>query len=506
MSGENAASRTTAARMPPRWKWWRLLLLAVLVGGLGPPAFGGRRFREQVASLEVVFYRGDGSLASGALALPDKAERRAYRHLRKASRAEALDLVDELYGRRLRPLAVRDSDGDGIADFRLSDYYGKFLEGDVDVDGDGVRNVLDAAPFDERIGGRDTDGDGVPEAGTFEDRNGNGLPDHLDWGLPEAAESPERAAMARIQLGLFRDFGIVLVERDARFDLPLAQAVDDAVRVVFGQALRAQGRLSTLRTVAVERNALLSERRASKVEDLTGAQVFSQSQTLTVYDEGRISPHPLLLLGLLVHEMAHAWQVALDYDAGNPAVENRRVSFPAPRFAALVEPFGWERVGWEDDSIAGQLPVQPLFAYVGVSQPLFTWRGRSPEEWAAWLEERWIASGESADYLSDPAMARLGLVSDYSLTSAYEWHSENLLAYVFLVLEEEAKAAGWLADEVASRRLAEAVSESWPGFDYHNIAADVLESFRRSFPMTPAARRLLAERYLLPVLRDDTGE
>ena len=43
--------------------------------------------------------------------------------------------------------AVRDSDGDGVHDFRVSDYYGRFLEGDTDVDGDGIDNVLDATPF-----------------------------------------------------------------------------------------------------------------------------------------------------------------------------------------------------------------------------------------------------------------------------------------------------------------------------------------------------------------------
>ena len=110
-------------------------------------------------------------------------------------------------------------DGDGVPDFRVSDYYGKLLEGDVDLDGDGVRNVLDSDPFERALGRVDA--------------NSNGMPDSVDWSV-----LGRTAELAALQLGLYRDLGIALVERDARFDLVLAQAVDDAVRRVFRHVLR----------------------------------------------------------------------------------------------------------------------------------------------------------------------------------------------------------------------------------------------------------------------------
>ena len=310
-------------------------------------------YAQQVASLRYVYFRSHGPGDRNALKveLPRGAELARFREMREGVESEALDLLDELYGVRddLKALAVRDRDGDGIPDYRVSDYFGKLAEGDVDVDGDGVRNVYDAHPYDAARGSPDADSDGIP--------------DHLDW--RNLGRDPE---LARIQLGLFRDHEIILVERNAEFDLPLARAVDDTVRRVFRAPFERSAVLPTLRTVAVEKTALLNALLAEVAEDDTSAQVFSQTQSLTVYDPGRAVEDDLGLLGLLVHEMGHSFHMALDWDAARPDLENGRTDFPVPRFTEAVARFGWTTDGYYDGQFTG---LRPAFYHRNIGPEAF---------------------------------------------------------------------------------------------------------------------------------------
>jgi len=461
---------------------------------------------QQFASLRYVYYRSHGPEDREALkiVLPRGAELERFREMREGVESEALDLLDELYGTRddLEALAVRDRDGDGIPDYRVSDYFGKLAEGDVDVDGDGVRNVYDAHPHDAARGGHDEDGDGVPDS-ELADRNGNDLPDHVDWGA--LGRDP---ALARIQLGLFRDHGIILVERNAEFDLPLARAVDDTVRRVFRAPFEASAVLPTLRTVAVEKTALLSALLAEVAEDETSAQVFSQTQSLTVYDPGRAVEDDLGLLGLLVHEMGHSYHMALDWDAARPDLENGRTDFPTPKFLETVARFGWTTDEYYDGQFAGLKPM-PRFLYTGISEPVFLLDGKTPEEWEGWLNAIYEELGEPEDYLEHPSFAREGVVGDYSLSTPYEWYGDNLLAYVVCVLEAAA-LEGLPADAATEvrERITASLRAVWPAFHHRNIGPEAFAYFEATFPIREDDRRFLAERYIRPIVdsRDDGPE
>ena len=286
--------------------------------------------RDQVDSLRGVHYAG-----APIAVLPDDEETARFRKLRASTESEALDYLDKLHGDRdrLKALALRDSDGDGVPDFRVSDYYGKFMEGDLDLDGDGVRNVLDSDPFDRARGRIDADT--------------NGMPDSIDWSM-----SGREAELAEIQLGLYHDHRIALVDRDARFDLVLAEAVDDTVRRVFRHVFENEKVLPTLRTIATEKTALLNAALAAVEEDETAAEVFPRTQSLIIYDVGRRVEARLLLLGLLVHEMGHSFHMSLDFDAEDLVAENGRTRFPAPRFVELVRAFQWEQTGFTTASSA----------------------------------------------------------------------------------------------------------------------------------------------------------
>jgi hypothetical protein len=450
---------------------------------------------QQARSVNMVFHAGQSGVN-----LPDEIETELYLRLREHTESEALDYLDELYGRRddLKALALRDSDSNGIPDFRASDYYGKFMEGDIDVDGDGVRNLFDADPLDSLRGGDDANGDGIPDTG-FADVNANGLPDHIDWSLEEDSER------ATIQLGLFRDHKILLVDRNARFDTALARAADDTIRRVFRAYFDEHRTLPTLRTIAVERTALLSAVLAAIEEDDTSAQVFSQTQSLIVYDPGRNTDVALGLLGLFVHEMGHSYHMSLDFDANDVLGENGRTDFPAPNFVALVKTFGWTSSEYYDGELGAGLELVPRFVYMGTSEPEFLFREETPEAWEAWIEDVYEELNQSPDYLSQEEVVSFGIVSDYALNSPYEWYGDNFIAYVVSVLEEEALTR-FGSDEdalVAARLLVDAALRSvWPGFYHRNLAPDVRAYFEATFPITASDRRLLAHRYIDPILDD----
>jgi hypothetical protein len=375
------------------------------------------------------------------------------------------------------------------------------MEGDLDADGDGIRNVYDSNPYDRSVGGQDADGDGVPDRdGTYVDTNANGLPDHLDWAIHK-----DDREMADIQQRLFKQHKIILVERNASFDLKLAQAVDDALSKVLRRYFEQSQVLPTLRTIAVEKTALLGKLLAAVVEDDTSAQVFSQSESLTVYDVGRDVPHEIGLLGLLVHELGHNYHMSLDYERDDQLLENGRTDFPAPNFVELIEAFGWVRQGDYDGEFTDTLPVLPRFAYAGISEPLFQFRERTPAQWDQWLWQTYDELGQTADYLEQPPFSGRDIVSDYSLTTPYEWYGDNLLAYLVVELEQEIvpylKRAG-RQDEAdsAKQRITEAIREIWPGFYHRNIAPEVVAYFERVFPISPEDRRFLAQRYLFPLI------
>ena len=495
--------QTVSAENVPLWK--RLLerrLEAMRAGEVSAPLLN----RRQIASLQYVHYGSPTGWfglrkAEGprAVSLPDEEETKRFETLAQRTDSEVLEYLDEFYGSRndLKALAARDSDGDNVPDYTVSDYFGKFMEGDIDVDGDGIRNTLDTFPYDPTQGGEDTDGDGIPDAaGSFTDANRNGIPDPVDFALDDVPEE-----LAAIQRRLFSDNKIILLTRDAEIDLILARAIDDSVRRVFRTFFEHTSIMPTLRTIAVEKTALLGPLTKAFAEDHTSAQTFSQTQTLIIYDEGRAVKDAIGLLGLVVHEMGHSYHMALDFDASDLSAENARTDFPAPNFSALIKPFGWVQTGYYDGQFEGDLTVMPRFSYVGKNEPLYKFGGRTPEEWDEWVRQRYEALGEDPEYLKDPTFANLHIVSDYSLSSPYEWYSDNLIAYVISVLEKHALESLTTRDQQrALTRIEDALQAIWPGFYHRNIAPEIMQYFRQTFPITPADREGLVQRYIEPII------
>lgn len=430
-------------------------------------------------SLRWVFYRGNDMPPP-----PTPTEqRRLERDLATAPPVEVQELRG-LYGNdgELLAYATRDTDNDGVLDFRISEYRGKFFEGDIDLDGDGIRNVYDSAPYDSSIGGVDQNHDGIPDKpGSFADRDGDGIPDHLDWSRRKPEPLPEQQAK------LFRDFGVILVERSSRFTPELVQAVDDTLRFVFRE------RLATLRTIAVEEKLLIDP-------DLgDNGFMLAQTQTLTLCTKSIEGAEPIVLLGLVIHEVAHAWQLAQDFDEHNLAAENVKMHFPPGHFTRSLERYGWKvDRATLDEGYHHRLYWPHFYA----TSPRYLYRGSSPHEWAVWFEDVQAESGP--EFLRNSPAVTWGMVGPYSLTSPWEWHADHLMAALYNrvdrgISEHDNRTyrniAGLLRDA-----MLDAVQSQWSRYDYRNaVGTSVDRELGRRFAVTEEEIEILVDRYVIPL-------
>ena len=151
------------------------------------------------------------------------------------------------------------------------------------------------------------------------------------------------------------------------------------------------------------------------------------------------------------------------------------------------------------------MPVVPRFAYTGISEPLFLFNGLTPEQWDEWLWQTYEELGQPADYLEQPDFSERAIVSDYSLTTPYEWYGDSLLAYLVVVLEQETLAHLERENrqsevESTKQKITEAIREIWPGFYHRNLAHPVINYFEQVFPISTEDRKFLAERYMYPLV------
>lgn len=429
---------------------------------------------EQEVSLDFVLYGGNPRPPA-----PSATEReRARGRIAAAPRWEA-ELLRSLYpdDGALQTLAVRDTDGDGVPDFRISDYFGRFLEGDTDLDGDGADNLLDADPFDPARGAPATPG----------------IPSQLSW---EASGKPAR--MVRIQQELFERHGILLVERSADFTLELAQAVSDVVTRVFASTFASSSRLPTLRAVATAESSLLLADDEAGAGDF--AQVFAATQTMEIYRRG-IDAEPAIQLGFLAHEIGHTLQYAMDFDATERNEIVRRNYVAAPNFHALVGSFGWTRVPLAVDPESAYSLFRPQYI---AEQPYdYRYRDESPAAWEAWLAEIYDEAGDA--YLGDERVTRLHLLGDYSLSSPWEWYSDHLIAYLYLSMLHSLAdtCAAESLERIAAALQDDIVAVEWPYFRFLNARGAPFQDYlREAHPIDPADARYLAETYLPPSLLD----
>ncbi len=373
-------------------------------------------------------------------------------------------------------LAIRDLDGDGIPDYRISDYYGRFIEGDTDVDGDGVSNVLDRQPYSASIA----------------DPEGAVLPPHVAW---RSLGKPEE--MVLMQEELFRDYGILLVERSAQFTPQLTRSVFDTVTRVYSSIFRGNRKLPTLRVIATEISSLLYADAEEGAGDF--AQVFAATRTMEIYSLGIESP-PIIQLGFLAHEIAHMVQFAMDYDDERQDAIVRENRFDPDRFHALVADYGWTVVPYDVDPTNIYRLFRPQ--YVSIEPWSYLYFDETPEEWQAWLTAISEEVGAPA-YLSDSRVTAYNIPGDYSITSPWEWYSDHVIAYVYLSmlrsLADDCDPAS--VEDLANELQEQVVAEWWPAFRFENArGAPIQQHLAAEFPLQTDDLAYLAATYLLAEL------
>jgi hypothetical protein len=404
---------------------------------------------------------------------PNEAEREHARTRLETAAQWERALLTQLYPEDadLWALAMRDSDGDGVKDFRISDYYGRFLEGDIDLDGDGTSNVMDTSPYT------------ADSAGT----GSRSVPEHLSW---RAQGKPE--AMIDVQERLFRHHRIVLIERSAEFTADLAATILDAVTRVHRNKIGEAG-LPTLRVIATEESSLLYEDAEEGAEDY--AQVLPASQTMEIYRRGIDAP-PLVQLGFLSHEISHAVQYALDYDERRQREIMVDNEVKAPNFHSLVADYGWTRRAVKPDPTTRFELFRPQ--YISSDAYEYLYRGERIDAWEKWLAAIYEEVGET-DYLMDSRITELHILGDYSLLTPWEWFSDHVIAYVYLEMFEALRSR---CSEGALKALeatvqTEILAPEWPYFRFANARGAAFQRYLHDMlPIAPEDAAVLAERYL----------
>lgn len=449
---------------PPALLILALLSLVLLAGCATPVNEPGALQRE---SLRHIYYR-NGPLPPAPGDIEQSAAAAAVQNANPWERTLLTDLYPDDV--ELQAYAIRDTDSDGVHDFRVSDYYGRFLEGDTDVDGDGIDNVFDARPFVADVDAREE------------------LAAPATWTV-----ETKPAAMAAIQRELLANHRVLLVERGANFTPELARAVEDVLTRVYRSIFADKGSLSSLRVIATEESSLLYADAEEGAGDF--AQVFAATSTMEIYRAG-IDALPLIQLGFLVHEIGHNIQFEMDFEARRRDEIMRRNVFVAEHFHALVAQYGWTTYETEADPESEFTLFRPQ--YVSPEAYGYLYYDETPEEWAAWLEGIYADVGED-DYLADARVAGRHILGDYSLTGPWEWYSDHLIAYVYLAMidavRDDCEAGEWIALRQALQQ--DVVRPAWPYFRYENArGAPIQQHFAETFPLDPEDVDYLADRYL----------
>ncbi len=368
--------------------------------------------QQQINSLRSVFYVGNPMpkpMSSDELLLLEKL---------KNINPDTIDRLNEVYfgNQYLMALAIRDTDSDGVPDYRISDeeygvkFLGKFYAGDPDVDGDGIDNVFDLAPYTVNKDIEDSNLNGMPDVdGT------DILPAHLVF--DHSRYSPE---VIDIQKKIFEAAGVALVERSQVFSEKLIYVTQDLLLNAYQSWFEGSKTLPSLKVISTEQFALLN----SKIDDQTEGVFSIHDQTLTVFAEGQ-NHSPFVLFGLLAHELAHAYHYSMDFYG--KSLEASSLSLPRTRFEKLIQGFGWKLKG---DAELFTKKVYRDHWQDGVDQySESTYLLKSSQDWNKLLIE---AEYETVLF---SALSKNFVLGAYAMSHPHEYYADGMMAYVLLQLE-----------------------------------------------------------------------
>jgi hypothetical protein len=353
----------------------------------------------------------------------------------QALNSDAANFLERVFpgNKKLQALAIRDRDGDGITDFRISE-CGLFRENDPDVDCDGIANVLDDQPYGSVANPHPSSCALEPDWRKISnDHNQNGLPDQIEW--HSDASNADESRAAKVQADLYRDFGIVLVNRAAQMPADLALQIDRVIREIF------RGRIAPdfapLRVIAAD------SRVCPDTADYYGWS-SPENSTVSLMDD-TMALSPILRLEILVHEITHTIQYAMDFAPADLAGYRKENRWKSEGFRAFARSLEW---GAEPNPSKDSGPdLRPVINHCKAIDPVtLSYQGDEfPDKdglmYAGWryndLQYLWIKRDETE-------RAARHMASQYALMSDFEWDSEYRAAFVLNKLFD---AAGRLCDQ-----------------------------------------------------------
>ena len=428
----------------------------------------------QLESLRMIYY-SSGQLPPG----PSEAERAELQRLKALPKLhKQATLLEKAFPHDdwLQAIAIRDQDQDGIKDYRITT-CGEFRENDPDADCDGIPNVLDDSPYDVVAKPTQACAAEPDWHRVTDDHNGNGLPDYLDWRVLNASGGNERPA--EVQERLFRDYGILLVDRRTPMSAAVAVDLDHVIRDIFHDQITPD--FAPLRVITTD----LSVCGGSDTYGWASPEsstVFFTSVTLDL--------SPVMRLEILAHELTHTVQYGMDFSAADLLDYRTQNRYESSHFLDFAKSLGWTTV----------TPAPSRLPYALVAwhcddddSPKLQYLVRPPKDWQA----DW-------DNFNDAQRQAHHMVDSYAFSDAWEWDAEYTAAFTLNQLLVAAQRictpsqAASLRDSLRADMIAKPTGDAW---DYHHENAVGLPAYESAiagkFHVDDDTWDALARRFLL---------
>ena len=446
-----------------------------------------------IQSLKNIYHGGHQSkkVKRNILCMTGEQVQRAKKRLGSLTRSIRRNYIEKRFkDESLQLMALRDSDNDGILDFRIKE-QGAFIQNDPDADNDGIVNLFDSNPIVAN-----SLGDSVRR----NDTNKNGLPNHLDWAnnnrkIGQTRKSPK---LIEKQLAIFQQYGIVLMDsRGVSFTEPLAEAVEDVLNVfsfIYHRDQLANGikSITYAEKYGVDDYGVIAE-----VSPVNGQLIIYQ-RNIGQFNQDPKSRVPLFLT--LVHEFTHVMQNAMDFPQNQTDLLKFNTHSNPINFIRLMN----NKFGWNISTNVKQRFNRRGFVDHGV-EPLLaveTYRSLGLKQLGALCKNK-------DEPTKRQNLKNYDAVSCYSLNNSREWHAEVILASVLSKMANRLKATRSENEARRLLRLAQLkIREEWNNeiMSYWNLPKQVLKHIYKDIKLSNALLDKLNQRYIISPFSDGSAD
>ena len=440
----------------------------------------------QIKSLLNVYHGGKKSFAEKRrlICMTAAQHQRAQERFRSLNGEDTLFFKTHLKPEMLRMLALRDSDGDGILDFRIKG-EGTFLANDTDADNDGIRNLFDPRPQTARP---------IKDKTVNNDEDKDELPNHLDWSNTNRFNfvKQKKQYLVDAQLSAFQKYGIVYVQSDYIFTPELADLATDVFNIFDSQyqkynlEINAQSLTTARQYDATPNDGIVAE--ASPVNG-----------QIIIYREGisnisKSADNLISTLMTVIHEFTHVVQNTMDYPQNQTALLQQNIHQQPNIFAAYVNQLGWNiNTGNLKDNL-------PNHGYVNHDQepvaPVEIYKNRELTTIAK------ICAGEkhpTLDKTTRKIWKEVNGIQCYAFVSVREWHAEYVAVTVLSAMYSRLKQTHGNVSRKIIRRAQAKIKLDFDGegYDYNNADKKAVNTISEDLKISNNLLDRLNEKYLV---------